>query len=292
MNKKISTSLAFGVTGVLTILLIATIWYLWNGIKTENSPVITLIKRNKIEQNNVGIANPASVFCEQNGGKLEIITAEDGGQSGMCKFSDGSECEEWKFMRGECKVSDSQSQTDTSDWQTYQNDEYGFEFKYPVEWGVSKDLVKYSENGDKYNRLRIYDIALANASKELEEKNQSPWTGINPYRAIVVCNTNQEFFYNEDTFRKNITTKKQVSEKGMLILEAEKSILMSGKISIRMYKYIDGDTGMQAVAYWENDKMYCISEPELSPPAIVSDQQKQQRIVEWEKILSTFKFIN
>jgi putative hemolysin len=58
----------------------------------------------KFNGGNSGIANPASVFCEQNGGKLEIITAADGSQSGMCQFSDGSECEEWKFMRGECKL--------------------------------------------------------------------------------------------------------------------------------------------------------------------------------------------
>ncbi len=47
--------------------------------------------------------NPASVFCEDNGGKLEIRTAADGGQSGFCIFPDGSECEEWAYFRGECK---------------------------------------------------------------------------------------------------------------------------------------------------------------------------------------------
>ncbi len=46
--------------------------------------------------------NPASVFCEQNGGKVEIRTAADGSQSGACVFSDGSECDEWAFYRGEC----------------------------------------------------------------------------------------------------------------------------------------------------------------------------------------------
>ena len=49
------------------------------------------------------LANPSSVYCEQNGGKLEIQTAADGGQVGICKFTDGSECEEWAYMRGDCK---------------------------------------------------------------------------------------------------------------------------------------------------------------------------------------------
>ncbi len=48
------------------------------------------------------LPNPASVFCEEQGGRLEIRTAEDGGQAGYCIFADGSECEEWAFFRGEC----------------------------------------------------------------------------------------------------------------------------------------------------------------------------------------------
>jgi putative hemolysin len=46
--------------------------------------------------------NPASVYCEQNGNKLEITTAADGSQSGVCVFPDGSTCEEWAYFRGEC----------------------------------------------------------------------------------------------------------------------------------------------------------------------------------------------
>jgi putative hemolysin len=52
-------------------------------------------------QEGAGIANPASVFCAQNGGKLEIRD-EAGGQVGYCIFGDGSECEEWAYLRGEC----------------------------------------------------------------------------------------------------------------------------------------------------------------------------------------------
>lgn len=46
--------------------------------------------------------NPASVHCVQNGNKLEIRTADDGGQIGLCVFSDGSTCDEWAYFRGEC----------------------------------------------------------------------------------------------------------------------------------------------------------------------------------------------
>jgi putative hemolysin len=51
--------------------------------------------------------NPASVYCEDQGGTVEIRTGADGGQSGICIFADGSACEEWAFFRGECAPGDS-----------------------------------------------------------------------------------------------------------------------------------------------------------------------------------------
>lgn len=49
-----------------------------------------------------GLANPASVHCRQQGNKLEIRTAADGSQTGMCVFPDGGACEEWAYFRGGC----------------------------------------------------------------------------------------------------------------------------------------------------------------------------------------------
>jgi putative hemolysin len=54
------------------------------------------------EISQVYIPNPASVYCEQNGNTLEIRTADDGSQSGVCVFPDGSTCDEWAYFRGEC----------------------------------------------------------------------------------------------------------------------------------------------------------------------------------------------
>lgn len=46
--------------------------------------------------------NPASVYCEQTGNQLEIRTAADGSQNGICVFPDGSTCDEWAYYQGEC----------------------------------------------------------------------------------------------------------------------------------------------------------------------------------------------
>lgn len=49
-----------------------------------------------------GIPNPASVYCTQQGNQLEIRTAADGSQSGVCIFPDGSSCDEWEYFQEEC----------------------------------------------------------------------------------------------------------------------------------------------------------------------------------------------
>lgn len=49
-----------------------------------------------------GLANPASIYCIEQGGQLEIQSTESG-QIGVCRFSDGTVCEEWAFFRGECR---------------------------------------------------------------------------------------------------------------------------------------------------------------------------------------------
>ena len=59
-----------------------------------------------IDQNkntNSEIANPASVYCEEQGHQSVIMTDLDGSQYGVCVFSDGSECEEWAYFKGECE---------------------------------------------------------------------------------------------------------------------------------------------------------------------------------------------
>jgi len=49
-----------------------------------------------------GIANPASVNCEEKGGKLAMRDRGELGQYGVCVFEDNRQCEEWALFRGEC----------------------------------------------------------------------------------------------------------------------------------------------------------------------------------------------
>lgn len=50
-----------------------------------------------------GIANPASLYCEEQGGTVDIRTDDDGNQTGYCVFADGTEVDEWAYFRGEAE---------------------------------------------------------------------------------------------------------------------------------------------------------------------------------------------
>jgi len=49
-------------------------------------------------QTDIQMANPASVYCEEQGGESKIVTSADGSQSGVCVLNN-KECEEWGFFK-------------------------------------------------------------------------------------------------------------------------------------------------------------------------------------------------
>ena len=62
-----------------------------------------LLKSKTTNDDPIGLANPASVYCVNNSGTLENRSIE-AGEYGVCMFDDGSECEEWKYFRNECTI--------------------------------------------------------------------------------------------------------------------------------------------------------------------------------------------
>lgn len=80
--------------------------------------------------------NPASVYCEQQGNRSEIVTAADGSQYGVCIFPDDSLCDEWAYFRGECGPAEERSVpsdngTVTAPAQVVINEPFDYCFAYP-----------------------------------------------------------------------------------------------------------------------------------------------------------------
>lgn len=64
--------------------------------------------KNNSEEENVGMANPASVYCEEQWGTLIPMEDENGGQYAMCQLDAETICEEWAFYRGECPTGETE----------------------------------------------------------------------------------------------------------------------------------------------------------------------------------------
>lgn len=115
------------------------------------------------DSTSANLPNPASVYCQQNDGTLEIRTDASGGQYGICEFADGSECDEWAFYRGECKLGDSliTPEPENPDSNTvpteeiaadgckvYRDGDLGYSFHYPADASIV-------ENDDPTNSYSI-----------------------------------------------------------------------------------------------------------------------------------------
>ena len=53
---------------------------------------------NASDDDRPGLANPASVYCAEQGGETEIVDEGDG-EVGYCILPDGIRVEEWEFYR-------------------------------------------------------------------------------------------------------------------------------------------------------------------------------------------------
>lgn len=129
--------------------------------------------------------NPASVYCEENGGTVEFRQDASGGVRGVCVFPDGSECEEWAYYRGECSPA-SQSASmpspteeptvvstltstpfpitpaDYQGWWTYTSTSYGFSLLLPPDW-----VVDETTTGDALMSNHLLNLHPRDANENL-----------------------------------------------------------------------------------------------------------------------------
>lgn len=71
---------------------------LWAGLLLGGLSACAASQHNDSEPPKLGMANPASVFCANQGGKLELKN-EANGQVGYCHLPDGQIIEEWALFR-------------------------------------------------------------------------------------------------------------------------------------------------------------------------------------------------
>lgn len=110
-----------------------------------------------------GLPNPASLYCEENGNQLEIQTASDGSQSGVCVFPDGSTCDEWAYFRGECGPSAPENPTPFITVEPTTEGSGGYLLPETTEqiadwWGVIKSTEPGAQYDDYFERQDLGQV--------------------------------------------------------------------------------------------------------------------------------------
>lgn len=83
--------------GLLALVAIGTLGLV--GCGDDESPTTTETPESEAPTTDMtGMPNPASVYCEEQGGTLELVD-ESGGQVGYCNLPDGTRIEEWEYYR-------------------------------------------------------------------------------------------------------------------------------------------------------------------------------------------------
>jgi putative hemolysin len=167
------------------------------------------------------LPNPASVFCEEQGYKLEIRTAADGSQTGVCIFPDGSECDEWAFFRNECGPGAEVTEPPASatsvyapalvrpdpsfyaGWLEYTDSNYRFKFRYPPKWTAELDLRNDSTTYQHLLWLRapgkpVEGVQMIIAFERIDENHGLQRTGIG---AGELIERGKVLFLGEETTR-------------------------------------------------------------------------------------------
>jgi putative hemolysin len=102
MTNKRSIAIFISLTGTLLIICACNISSPQTGAVSSLPAPLPTNTVSADEKPLAGIANPASVYCVNQGYQNEIRKDEAGNEFGVCIFPDNSECEEWAFFRGEC----------------------------------------------------------------------------------------------------------------------------------------------------------------------------------------------
>jgi putative hemolysin len=109
------------------------------------------------------IANPASMYCEENGGRLEFRQGATGGVAGVCVLPDGSACDEWAYFRAECGPAASITLTPAVPAEPALNASGGFMPPGTAEeiadwWGVIKSTDPGAQYDDYFERQDLGQV--------------------------------------------------------------------------------------------------------------------------------------
>lgn len=164
-------------TPVLMIILIITGYFM---MQNSNQPATEEVATETAEDaGNVQLANPAAVYCGDQGGVLDYDTDENGGAVGYCELPHGAKCEEWAFYRQECGVLETkESPEDTCGSLTV---------KESVEIAAQSECINEGTLNEQYSCDNDGDLWIG---LDIEEEAYGETSGCSP-ACVVITETKE-----------------------------------------------------------------------------------------------------
>ncbi len=109
------------------------------------------------------LANPAAAYCQDQGFRYEIRQDDQGNETGICIFDDGSECDAWAYFRGECGQNQAKNLKLNLVEQADLNDTIRIEILAPKTTSVDPDASRHPREGGMELILTVEDRETVHA---------------------------------------------------------------------------------------------------------------------------------
>jgi len=152
------------------ILIILGLFLLINFIKIKAQPDKPLQSKPDIKDLQVGMANPAAVYCTGLGYDFQIVDTPQG-QDGVCSFENGESCKAWDFLIGKCGQSHSFCAQNGYDIKTLKDGENPISPEYAV--CISREDGREIGSITELTDLIEKSVKVKHPSKEKIESNKN-----------------------------------------------------------------------------------------------------------------------